>query len=309
MRFLPGWTLIVTCVLLPFRGTGAINVSEAIEIGGIQQWISLKGDQENGPVILFLHGGPGSSAMAHADAYTRELQKHFVVVQWDQRETGKTKGLNSTPVPLTVALMENDTFEMIRYLCERFSKDKIYIVGHSWGGFLGWMAAAKHPELIAGYFAINPMVHQVESEQESLNVMKAKAKKENNQPAIDELAQVQVPFQNGEQLYFHRKWLANLMGTKPVSRSFVEAWAKTWLAVFNTAADVDFRIEAPEIKCPVYFFLGDHDYQTYYRIAEDYFKKLKAVKKELIWFTGSDHLIPQTEPGKMQELIIRTILK
>jgi predicted alpha/beta-fold hydrolase len=111
-----------------------INSSEAITIGGIQQWISIKGTNNSHPVLLFLHGGPGNSAMSYAEKFTSELQKYFVVVQWDQRESGKTAKLNTSNKSLSVSLMEEDAVEIITYLQNRFSQDKIYLMGHSWGG-------------------------------------------------------------------------------------------------------------------------------------------------------------------------------
>src|SRR3954468_11256995 len=74
----------------------AINQKQAVEIGGIQQWISLKGADDQAPVLLYLHGGPGNSVMNYAGKFTSELQKHFVVVHWDQRASGKTATLQTT---------------------------------------------------------------------------------------------------------------------------------------------------------------------------------------------------------------------
>ena len=139
-------------------------MSQAVEIGGIKQWINIKGTNGSNPVLLFLHGGPGNSAMSYAERFTNELQKHFVVVQWDQRESGRTAKLNTSDKPLTVAVMEEDAVDMINYLRTRFSQDKIYLMGHSWGGFLGLTVAANHPELLKAFMAISPMVYQVESE-------------------------------------------------------------------------------------------------------------------------------------------------
>src|SRR5882672_4311073 len=127
--------LLLMVTVLP--GSSSIHSSEAVEIGGIKQWVSIKGDHPSDPVLLFLHGGPGNAAMGYAGRFTGELQKHFVVVQWDQRESGTTAKLNGTNRPLTIELMEQDAVEMINYLRSRFSQNKIYLMGHSWGGFLG----------------------------------------------------------------------------------------------------------------------------------------------------------------------------
>ena len=307
--------LITILALIPLfvvaQSADGIHTKEAIEIGGIKQWISIDaadGTHKNHPVLLFLHGGPGNSAMGYADKFTGELQKHFIVVNWDQRESGKTAELNSTDKPLSVELLENDAVEMINYLRTRFSQDKIYIMGHSWGGFLVLKIAAEHPELLKACLAVSPMVNQLESERLSLQWMIDKAKLENNKEALKELQSVHVPFDNGEQLYFHRSWLLKMAGRKSPSKSFVEAWATKWLVVFNEGSAVNFFTTASQINCPVYFFVGRKDYQTHFKVTEDYYNVLEAPAKGLYWFDNSGHNLTTSEPARLQEIIIGEIL-
>lgn len=300
--------LLIVAVPDTSRAFSAINKQEAVEIGGIKQWIGIKGINDHNPVLLFLHGGPGNSSMRYGDRFTSELQKHFVVVQWDQRESDKTAKLNSSNQPITVALMVSDAVEMINYLRARFSKEKIYLMGHSWGGFLGLMVAVSHPDLLEAYFAVSPMVHQAESERLSLELMKSKAKRSNNQKEMNELARISIPFQNGEQLYYHRKWLAKEMLTRAPLRPFVEGWARQWLALYNEASQMNFFLLAPEIKCPVYFLIGTRDYQTYFKLTEEYYKTLKAEKKGLFWFSNSAHNLNLTEPIRLQAIVISVLM-
>jgi pimeloyl-ACP methyl ester carboxylesterase len=280
------------------------QIQESIKIGGIQQWIQIKGTKSDAPILLFLHGGPGNSAMVYANKFTSELQKHFLVVQWDQRESGKTLKLNRSDKSLSLALMEADVVEMINYLRNRFSKDKLYLMGHSWGGFLTLRTAIEHPELIAVCFAISPMVNQLESERLSLAWMKEQAIATKNKTAMAELNQIKIPFGDGEQIYYHRNWLAHFSGNKTLSKSYVQSWAGKWLALFNEASAIDLSTTTLEINCPVYFFVGGKDYQTHFKLTEDYFKNVKAEKKDLFWFTNSGHNLNLTEPKKLQELIV-----
>ena len=303
-----GFLLIILVIRIHAFGLAGINSGEAVDIGGIRQWITLKGVSDANPILLFLHGGPGSSAMGYADKFTGELQKHFIVVQWDQRESGATKKLNTSKEALTVALFEHDAVELINYLRNRFTRDKIFLMGHSWGGFLGMTVASRHPELLSCFIAISPMIYQRESERLSLEMMMEKAKKEKNNAAAMELSRIHIPFENGEQLYYHRKWLAITMSEKPPPRNYVISWSATWLALFNEASRVNFLVEAPEIGCPIYFFEGSKDYQTHFKLLERYYETVKANKKQLFWFTNSAHLLNLTEPAKMQEIIIKTIL-
>src|SRR5687768_9786398 len=91
----------------------SVDRQETILIGGIKQYITIKGKDASLPLLLFLHGGPGGSVMHYADNFTGKLQEHFVVIQWDQRQTGKTLQLNSSPTPLSLAVFETDTRELI----------------------------------------------------------------------------------------------------------------------------------------------------------------------------------------------------
>jgi len=246
--------------------------------------------------------------MGYANKFSGELQKYFVVVHWDQRESGKTAELNATNKPLSVAVMESDAIELINYLRRMFSKEKIYLMGHSWGGFLALKIAAEHPDLLDACLAVSPMVDQLESERLSLKWMLDKATRDNNKEALKELQTVSIPFANGEQLYFHRSWLIKMAGRKYPSKSFVETWATKWLKVFNEGSAINFFTTAPKIACPVYFFVGRKDYQTHFKLTEDYYNLLTAPAKNIFWFENSGHNLTTAEPAKLQEIIINEIL-
>lgn len=285
-----------------------VDTSYSVPVGGIDQWINIKAADPSAPVLLFLHGGPGNSAMSYADKFTGQLQNYFVVVQWDQRESGQTAVLNATDKPLTVELMESDALELIRYLANRFKKQKIYLMGHSWGGFLGLLIASHHPELLEGYIAICPMIDQTESEKASLKWMIGQAKLSNNQQALSDLEKVHIPFRSGEELYYHRGWLQHFIGRKFPEKEFVETWAVKWLPLFNEASKLNFFQSAPSLSCPVYFFAGGRDYQTYYKITEDYYNVVAAKKKKFFLFKDSAHNLTTSEPERLRQTIIAEVL-
>ncbi len=281
-----------------------IDSSEAVEIGGIKQWVKFQGENDKAPVLLFLHGGPGNSAMSYADRFTQELQKHFIVVLWDQRESGETTTLNKSQEPLTVSLFICDAIQVIQFLSSKFSQEKIYLMGHSWGGYLGMRVALERPDLLKGYFAMSPMINQLESERLSLKAMQDKAMSENNTAALAELSQVEVPFKNGDQLFYHRKWLSKLTGSTSPTRAKVDQWAITWLSMFNEASKTNFSEFAPKLDCPIYFLIGSNDYQTHFSLAESYYKQVVCKEKKLYWFTDSAHNPHLTESVKFQKIII-----
>lgn len=285
-----------------------IDTTEILKIGGIKQYIRIKGKDDSKPLLLFLHGGPGSSLMQKNDRITGKLQQHFVVVQWDQRETGETLKLNKSSRPLTLQLFYNDTHDLIDTLLRQFRKPKLYLVGYSWGSALGFHIADKYPDLLYAYIAVSPVIDQWRSDSISVEMLRRGMGKN----ARKELAQVKIPFKNAEQLYYHRKWLFKHDGQKLVSlslrKSFVQAWGVTWFDVWSASCAVNLFESLPVISCPVYFFAGKKDYNTNHSITTEYFNKVSAPKKDLFLFDDAGHGLPETNSAAFQDLIIETIL-
>lgn len=280
-----------------------VRWAEAVDVNGVSQWLTARSDDARNPVLLFLHGGPGNSVMSYARKFTGELEKKYIVVHWDQRNSGKTAKLSTTAVPVSLELMKSDVVNVIQHLRQQFTCERVYLAGHSWGGFLALVTAQEHPEWLNGCFAINPMVKQEESERQTLVWMKEEARRQGKTAALAELDKVRIPFADFEDLYFHRKWLSILQGRKPVSREFVEQWSQSWLSLFKEASAEDLST-ATDFRCPVYFFLGSSDRQTVAQITADYYERVQAEKKDLFWFTKSAHSLNLTEPKKLQDIIL-----
>lgn len=285
-----------------------IHTTRVFTIGGIKQHILIKGNDVSKPLLLFLHGGPGSSLMQKADKVSGELQKEFVVVHWDQRETGETQKLNKTTQPLTLQLFYHDTHDLIDSLLVQFRRPKLYLVGYSWGSGLGFYIADKYPQLLYAYIAVSPVINSLKSDSISLHMLnKTMGKK-----ARQELSQVKIPFENADQLYYHRKWLFKHEGQKLVSltlrKSFVQGWAATWFRVWTESSLVNRFESLPVIRCPVYFFAGEKDYNTNYSVTRDYYIFVSAPKKDLFLFSHAGHGLPETHAEKFQGIIIDKIL-
>src|SRR6185503_19470435 len=132
---------------------GGIQELKAIDIGGIKQWISVRGRNPANPILLFIHGGPGSAMMPESWAWQRSWEDYFTVVQWDQRGAGKTfSAAKRKPDPaMNIDRMQADAEEVIAYLERTYGKKKIFLMGHSWGSVLGLKVAAHRPDLIYAY--------------------------------------------------------------------------------------------------------------------------------------------------------------
>lgn len=162
-------------------------------------------------------------------------------------------------------------------LAHTFFKKHTLPHGSLVGRFFSVENAARIPQKPEACFAISPMIAQMESDRLLLKWRIAQAAAANQSDALLELSKVTIPFENVEQIFLHRYWLALFTGNKPVQRSFVHQWANRWLRAFNDSSFVVLK-QLPRFYCPVHLFVGDKDYQTHYSLAQSYFYLLKAEK-------------------------------
>ncbi|WP_075349259.1 alpha/beta fold hydrolase [Algoriphagus marinus] len=286
-----------------------IRTKDGVQINGLKQYIEVEAKDSSKPVLLFLHGGPGFSSRSYFNSIKKGLLNDFILVQWDQRETGITKAWNIAPKPISTIQMHQDTEEVIAYLLHRFDQKKIYLVGFSWGGYLGLTYARNQAEKLHAYVSISGMVSNWDSEQKTLELIEAKAQEESLPEAIQELSRVSIPFSSIDELYFQRKWTAYFINGKNSKKSYprnlFDHWAPTWLDVFSAASYEDFRESTPSIDCPIFFMVSRKDLVANYKVTESYFDLIKAPAKELIWFERSTHEIPSEEPKRLVEELLR----
>ena len=138
-----------------------------LQVNGTTQWISVRGRDRHNPILLYLHGGPGSPTMPEAYLFQSPWEDFFTVVQWDQRGTGKTYAANDAAAlanTITIDQMDADTVEVIQQLRTRYHKEKIFLLGHSWGSALGLRIAQEHPEWLYAYIGVGQMINAAQSE-------------------------------------------------------------------------------------------------------------------------------------------------
>lgn len=169
--------VLCSCCLNIAFGQSIIDTTATFNIGGIKQFVSIRGTDRQKPLLLFITGGPGQSSIGSTDTFTTKLRQHFVLVEWDQRNCGKTMQLNSSPQKVTLALCEQDARDMVDTLLHQFHEQKLFVLGWSWGTVLGFDLAKQMPESLYAYFAVSPVIDQITSEQLLLQKMKEKAEK------------------------------------------------------------------------------------------------------------------------------------
>lgn len=300
-----------------------------LRVGGIEQWLLIRGAYKDNPVLLFLHGGPGTAMIGVFRHYQELLEQHFVVVQWDQRGAGLSGMKPVDPATLTREQYVSDGIEVARYLYERFGNRKIYLAGHSWGSGLGYIMAHRHPELFTMFFGINQMSRGTETAcyAETLK----RAKEENDEAAVKALEALGPPpykavvsskssvaradkdNEDVAGMLERYRWSAALGGDYRrvnVERLFIRdlllsreyrlkvslRWMKNKSFSINNAyaecnRDVDLFAEGTDFQIPVFFFLGTYDLLTVPAGAEELMDSLSAPEKGIVWFDAA-HEIP-----------------
>ncbi len=170
-----------------------IESLEAVRIGGIDQWIEVRGQNAKNPILLFIHGGPGIAFIPMASAFQNPWEKYFTVAQWDQRGAGKTYESNSRELQrqtMNVPQMEQDAVDVANYLRTRFKRDKIFVVGHSWGSLLGLWLAHEHPELIYAFVGTGQAVSMPQNEAVGYQITLQAAHDRHNEQAIQDLESI-----------------------------------------------------------------------------------------------------------------------
>lgn len=172
--------------------------------------------------------------------------------------------------------------------------------------------AAKHPELLYAYIPVSGIVDQRKSEKLTMELLNKWARTTKNDTAVKELALVKLPFEKEDDLFYSQKWLFIHNGVdfakEPGFKAKYHEWLAVWFPMWKKSVTNNLFKTLPELKCPVYFIEGIGDKQASHYIVEDYYKFIKAPKKQLFWFEKSGHTVFNSEPEKLQQVIIEEIL-
>lgn len=296
-----------------------------VTVGGIQQAISIRGRDTRNPILLVLHGGPGSPEMAHDFLFQSPWEDYFTVVEWDQRGAGKTYLLNdpATVGPtLNVERMAADTVELTDYLRTRFHKQKIFLLGHSWGSLLGVTVVHEHPELYYAYVGVGQVVNNRRSEAIGWKFALDAATADHNEQAVHDLQSIAPYPGSGVPPIAHvgldREWLEYYGGLGWERKNFGFVSGAWELSPDYTDADLDAIGGGSQLSlghllpamldvnfdhttdfdCPIFLFIGRHDYSVSHQLAAEWYAKLHAPQKKFVWFENSAHLPMIEEPGR-----------
>ena len=317
---------------------GSLSEKIFVEINGVQLGMFIKSRNIRNPVLLFVHGGPGMPEYWLNQDHPANLEELFTVVWWDQRGAGLSFKPGAPVETMTAGHFVDDTLAVTRYLQERFKQERIYLMGHSWGSYLGIQAAAKAPELYHAYIGIGQLVCPLRSEQIAYEHAFELAMNQGNLRMIRRLEAVPAPttvplppaYEKLRDTYMHSLGIGTMHRMKSVvtgiflpSLQFREYTLgeklKLWRGkVDSRSADyslwkevltTDLAQQVTELAIPVYFFHGRYDYTCAYPLAKEYFDKLQAPVKGFYTFEDSAHSPVFEEPGKSVTILKGDVLK
>jgi pimeloyl-ACP methyl ester carboxylesterase len=293
---------------------------EKVELGGLEQWILIRGKDQHKPVVLFLHGGPGMPMMYLAHAFQRELEHHCVAVQWDQRGAGKSYSKKVPVESLTVEQMIADTRQLTELLQERFQEEKIYLVGHSWGSYLGMLVAQRHPENYHAFVGMGQVTDAERAQVIQEAFIRRQAQQTGKQEALKDLAEHGAAahekwlFKFGAEIKNATSWLPLLKVGLGAPEYGLTDYVKIQPGSSFCSRHMKYNVlvgtllaEVLHVGVPVYFFTGRYDYTTPFELVEIYLDRLAAPQKELVWFPHSAHFPFFEEPERFTAEMIRVI--
>ena len=306
---------LLTC-WLPLRAQAAPPVHEEafVKIGGIDQWITINGENRDNPVVLFLHGGPGGSETPFADVHFAGWDKDFTVVQWDQRGAGRTFGKTgpSIEATMTVDRMTQDGIEAATYLLGHLHKKKIILVGASWGSILGTHMVHARPDLFSAYVGMAQVVSMQKIIAASYQRVLAMARTTNDTQAIAALTDLGPPPWNTLSAWGKfRKWEQPYQKQRESAARFADLTAPSyasapekaqWAAAqdFNWVHWIGLKMDGPlmqddlvnlgmDFSMPVFIIHGEVDLTAPVETARAFFDGIKAPRKGFYLVPGSGH--------------------
>lgn len=295
-------------------------------LGGARQAVSVRGADRANPILLFVHGGPGSVEMPMAWSFQRPWEDYFTVVQWDQRGAGKSYPLNDPEAlapTMTLERYRDDAIELIELLRKRYGKRKVVLMGHSFGSAVGLAVAAKRPDLLHAYVGVGQAIDFRENERVGLAWTLEQARARRDAQAVQALEALR-PYPDGGEFTIDRAdawrkysiawgalaayrdnadfYFASTRLSPEYTPADLEAWdmgsAFSVTTLWPRLAAVSFR-DLHQLQVPVLFFLGRHDYTVPAPIAADWLARVRAPNKRVVWFEHSAHLPMVEEPGRM----------
>lgn len=303
-----------------------VERNDTVRIGGLEQFVNIRGVDRRNPILLIIHGGPGFPTAPLAWWATRGLEEYFTVVHWDQRGSGKTHLMNDPQIVAPTMKPErfvDDTEELVDWLRKEMNKEKVFVLGTSWGSYVGLEFAQRRPEWLHAYIGMGQAVNSPESERRGYAFALAAARESGNEQAIAELESIapyaapgrSIPLKD---IALERKWSDFFGGvmayrTRQVdgiaarlspdysdeeARRVYEGNGFSQGFLFSPVLSIDLS-HVKKLDCPLIVLAGRHDRSVNSYVAHEWFESVEAPLKRFVWFEHSAHEVMVEEPGKL----------
>jgi proline iminopeptidase len=302
---------------------------ETADIGGIEQSVWFRGIDRSNPALILLHGGPGASEAALFRHYDADLERRFLVVYWDQRGAGRSFDDDIPPQSMTIAQFERDLDQLVDLVRRRFHKRKVVLLAHSWGAVLGTRYAAHHPDKVAAYVAVAPLLDKRRQDHLSYRFAVMHARQRDDRRAIDELEAIgpaprtvdddlrlgSIVERYGGTFYRNRlstgKLICAALQTDEADIMDLVRFGRgnrfSLHSLWPEYSHVDLR-RITSFAMPVFFLLGRGDWHVPSVVAAEHFETIEAPVKRLVWFEESAHNPPFEEAKRFVSVMTEQVL-
>jgi pimeloyl-ACP methyl ester carboxylesterase len=291
------------------RRQGSIAEVGYLQLGGLDQWVMIRGENLENPPLILLHGGPGLSETALFRHFNAPLEQRFTLVYWDQRGAGKSYSRTIPRSTMTVEQFLRDLDELVDVVRARVGQRKVAIFGHSWGAALGVLYAAREPSKVAAYAGSGQIGDWPAGEAASYAFAVAEAERVGDAKVLETLHRIGAPPYGAKSVFTERSCLAKLEGQMTwttllsMARIALEGPEQSLLdmpkmirgfrwsldVMWDDVSKLNLLELAPSLQVPVFFFLGRRDHWVPPETSLAYFDALTAPSKTLRWFEASGH--------------------
>ena len=306
---------------------GSIAETGYRRLGGLNQWVMIRGARVDNPPLVMLHGGPGLSETALFRRFNAALEQHYTVVYWDQRGAGNSFSRSIEPWTMTVDQFLDDLDELVNAVRVRLGQRAVTLFGHSWGSAIGVLYAERFPEKVAAYVGSGQIGDWGASEAASYAIALTEALRARDEKVLAKLRRIGPPPYSAKAVFTERTCLARLEGQMSIAR----LWEMARIALSERGSSVvglldqvrGFRWSmdvmwpevsrlnllelAPELRVPVFLLLGRRDHWVPPVTSVAYFEALSAPLKRLVWFDESGHEPFMDEPARFNRAMIELV--
>jgi len=307
----------------------SVATMERLNVNGAPQSVTIRGRDRRNPILIWIHGGPGSSETTALRHYDAGLEDHFVVVYWDQRYAGQNYNPGAPkPATLTIQQYVDDLNVVVDRVLTRFHDRKVVLVGHSWGTVPGVLYAQQYPEKVAAYVGVGQVADVPKSEKRSYAWAVAEARARHDKRGEAQLAALGPPPRSGQPIFtprdlmmtyggsFHRQMgyddliLAGLRHSEANWRDFLAFQGSGAFSNQLTQGEFSRFIidDRPQVfATPIFLLSGRYDHQSEASVAHDFYDQVRAPRKAFVWFEQSAHNPPFEEPAALQNWIVQNV--